>query len=144
MECSKGAEINCIKKRVLKLKNRVYTDCTMGCVPTIYTVKPLRYGPLRYGHLAPSTGQLICSILRWHCRNCGQYSGCGLLQPMYYSEIWTKLSYGHPLIPRRPDKRGLTVPGSRGFYRNLATFKTSIIGHALRMPYMKINICMEF
>ena len=26
-----------------------------------------------------------------------------------YSEIRTYLSYGHPLIPRRPDKRGLTV-----------------------------------
>ena len=26
-----------------------------------------------------------------------------------YSEIRTNLSYGHPLIPRRPDKRGLTV-----------------------------------
>ena len=26
-----------------------------------------------------------------------------------YSEIQTNLSYGHPLIPRRPDKRGLTV-----------------------------------
>ena len=27
-----------------------------------------------------------------------------------YSEIRTNLSYGHPLIPRHPDKRGLTVP----------------------------------
>ena len=27
-----------------------------------------------------------------------------------YSEIQTTLSYGHPLIPRRPDKRGFTVP----------------------------------
>ena len=26
-----------------------------------------------------------------------------------YSEIRTNLSNGHPLIPRRPDKRGLTV-----------------------------------
>ena len=26
-----------------------------------------------------------------------------------YSEIRTNLSYGHPLIPRRPDKRGFTV-----------------------------------
>ena len=26
-----------------------------------------------------------------------------------YSEIRTNLSYGHLLIPRRPDKRGLTV-----------------------------------
>ena len=26
-----------------------------------------------------------------------------------FSEIRTNLSYGHPLIPRRPDKRGLTV-----------------------------------
>ena len=26
-----------------------------------------------------------------------------------YSEIRTNLSYGHPLIPRCPDKRGLTV-----------------------------------
>ena len=26
-----------------------------------------------------------------------------------YSEIRTNLSYGHPLIPRHPDKRGLTV-----------------------------------
>ena len=26
-----------------------------------------------------------------------------------YSEILTNLSYGHPLIPRHPDKRGLTV-----------------------------------
>ena len=26
-----------------------------------------------------------------------------------YSEIWINLSYGHPLVPRRPDKRGLTV-----------------------------------
>ena len=26
-----------------------------------------------------------------------------------YSEIRTNLSYGHPLIPRRPDKRGLTI-----------------------------------
>ena len=26
-----------------------------------------------------------------------------------YSEIRTNLSYCHPLIPRRPDKRGLTV-----------------------------------
>ena len=29
-----------------------------------------------------------------------------------YSEIRTNLSYGHPLIPRRPDKRGLTVLNS--------------------------------
>ena len=29
-----------------------------------------------------------------------------------YSEIRTNLSYGHPLIPRRPDKRGLTVLSS--------------------------------
>ena len=34
-----------------------------------------------------------------------------------YSEIRTNLSYGHPLIPRRPDKRGLTV-GILGLYRN--------------------------
>ena len=27
-----------------------------------------------------------------------------------YSEIRTTLSYGYPLIPRRPDKRGFTVP----------------------------------
>ena len=54
----------------------------------------------------PSTGQLICLILCWHCRNCGQYSGCGLLQPMY---LYCILSYGHPLIPRRPDERALTV-----------------------------------
>ena len=27
----------------------------------------------------------------------------------YYSEIRTNLSYGHPLIPRCPDKRGFTV-----------------------------------
>ena len=26
-----------------------------------------------------------------------------------YSEIQTNLSYGHPLIPRHPDKRGFTV-----------------------------------
>ena len=28
---------------------------------------------------------------------------------MLYSEMRTNLSYGHPLIPRCPDKRGLTV-----------------------------------
>ena len=28
---------------------------------------------------------------------------------LYSAEIWTNLSYGHPLIPRCPDKRGLTV-----------------------------------
>ena len=26
-----------------------------------------------------------------------------------YSEIWTTLNYGHPLIPRHPDKKGFTV-----------------------------------
>ena len=35
---------------------------------------------------------------------------------MLYSEMRTNLSYGHPLIPRCPDKRGLTVlfhPGNQ-------------------------------
>ena len=31
-----------------------------------------------------------------------------------YSEMRTILSYGHPLVPRRPDKRGLTVYYSSG------------------------------
>ena len=31
-----------------------------------------------------------------------------------YSEIRTNLSYGHSLIPRCPDKRGLTVQGLAG------------------------------
>ena len=39
----------------------------------------------------------------------------------YYvdSEIRTNLSYGHPLIPRCPDKRGLTVPYNTYVWRDI-------------------------
>ena len=39
-----------------------------------------------------------------------------------YSEIRTNLSYGHPLIPRHPNKRGLTVHAES---YTTATFHTS-------------------
>ena len=40
------------------------------------------------------------------------------------SEIWTNLSYGHPLIPRCPDKRGLTVC-------NFMTYSNDSITHSI-------------
>ena len=52
-----------------------------------------------------------------------------------YSEIWTNLSYGHPLIPRRPDKRGLTVIGLPEYVIGGA----STVGEATLSQFMTID-----
>ena len=61
----------------------------------------------------PSTRQLICPILYGDVAEIvGNAVGVA-----YYSLCITNLSYGHPLIPRRPDKRGLTVYRIEGKFK---------------------------
>ena len=61
-----------------------------------------------------------------------------------YSQIRTNLSYGHPLIPRRPDKRGLTV------FKSIMQFCITIKAHEsfqneihCRWKRVKISIFVE-
>ena len=57
----------------------------------------------------PSTGQLILYFYADLPEIVGSTVGMAYYSLYIYSEIRTNLSYGHPLIPRRPDKRGFTV-----------------------------------
>ena len=71
----------------------------------------------------PSTGQLICPInfyadiakIVGNTVDVVYYSL--YIYNLLYSEIRTNLSYGHPLIPRCLDKRGLTVAHKRVPYK---------------------------
>ena len=76
----------------------------------ISTVEPLRYGPLRYGTSLNRAADLPYFMLTLQKLWAVQWVWPIIAHVfILYSEIRTNLSYGHPLIPRRPDKRGLTV-----------------------------------
>ena len=53
-----------------------------------------------------------------------------------YSEIWTNLSYGQPIIPRRPDKRGILATGLD--CRNYYVLQNVYISWLLVMTHAKI------